>query len=277
MKILLFGGSGLLGKELQRALKAHTVLAPSHSDVDITDEATVERAINETAAQYIINAAACINVDALECDPELAEYINAKGAGILARAAAKHNLPLLHISTNYVFAHSNLPYKEDAKRLPSNVYGLTKSQGEDLVRAALSKARQYIVRTSWLYSPVRATYIDYVATMLAEGKVVEASTQIGNPTHAGELADAIVLHFIEGERQNGTYHLINTGEDATRYAIAREVARTLGVPEERVVSKEYSSSSLRPSVMLINTKLPPLPSWRESLRMYIETRYKKGS
>jgi dTDP-4-dehydrorhamnose reductase len=272
MKILLFGGSGLLGKELQGALGAHTVLAPSHTDVDIADEAEVTRIIDDTKPDLVINAAAYINVNALEHDPLVGERINEQGAGVVARVAAKHRLPLVHISTSYVFADSDVPYAEDGPRMPTNVYGQTKSRGEDLVRASARKAKQYIVRTSWVYSPARATFIDEVAAALVQGKTVEASEQRGNPTYAKELAEAIVHHFVESTQQSGIYHLTNAG-GASRYEIALEIARCLGIPEECVVKKEFSPSALRPSVVLLNTKLPPLPPWQESLRTYIKARY----
>ncbi|MDP2665309.1 MAG: sugar nucleotide-binding protein, partial [bacterium] len=164
------------------------------------------------------------------------------------------------------------PYAEDAVRNPTNEYGKTKAESEETVEACGSNAPWYIVRSSWIYSHYRNTFVDEVVQTLFQGKPFEASEQRGNPTHGGELAAAIVKHFIDSSPYSGVYHIVNES-GASRYDIAREIARILGVPESLAVAKDFPSSAMRPSVLLKNTKLPKLSPWEEPLRAYIRATY----
>ena len=264
MKVLLFGGSGMAGRELVRALSAHTVVAPPHAHTDIADAAAVRKTVAEEKPDFIINAAALIDVNMLERDPQSGRLINTGGAARVARAAAETGIAQLLVSSSYVFGDSPEPYAEDAPTRPTNVYGKTKAEAESVVLSCGGS----VARSSWLYSAYRDTFVDEVARALKAGETFEASPQRGNPTSGNDFASAIVKNFIESSVQNGIYHLVNEGS-ASRYEIACEIARTLGAPEDLVVAKDFPSSAARPSVLLINTKLPPLPRWEESLRSHI--------
>lgn len=264
MKVLLFGGSGMIGRELVLALSAHTVAAPPHARTDIADAVAVRRAVAEEKPDIIINAAALIDVNRLERDPESGKRINADGAAHIARAAAGAGTAQLLVSSSYVFGDSPGPYAEDAPAHPANVYGKTKAEAERIVFSCGGS----VVRSSWIYSPYRETFVDEVARALLQGKPFEASAQRGNPTSGSDFASAVVKNFVDSAPKSGPYHIINEG-GASRYELAREIARTLGVPEDLVVAKHFPSGATRPSVVLINTKLPPLPRWEESLRSYL--------
>ncbi|MDO8518328.1 MAG: sugar nucleotide-binding protein [bacterium] len=272
MKILLFGASGMVGCELAHALAHHSIVAPPHTQVDIADAVAVERVVEEEKPDFIINAAAIIDVGALERDPALGARINVQGAENIARAAVAHAIPQLLVSSSYVFGESLQPYSEDAVKNPQNVYGRTKAEAEDALVACVSSTSWHVARSSWLYSHYKNTFVDEVAQTLLQGKPFEASPQRGNSTHCGEFAAAIVKNFIDASSHSGVYHIVNE-DGASRFEIAREVARTLGASEDLVVAKEFPSSAMRPSVVLLNTKLPKLAPWEESLRTYIVAQY----
>ncbi len=273
-RVLLFGGSGMVGRELIRALENHTVVAPSHAHADITDADLIEQLVADEKPDFIINSAAIISVNVIEQDPLFATRVNVQGASAIARAATVHAIPQLLVSSNYVFDdNSVLTRTEDAVKNPTNKYGKTKAEAEDAVAACGSSAPYYIVRTSWLYSRYRASFVDEVAQALLQGRPFEAWTQRGNPTSCSDLAQSIVKNFIDSSAPSGVYHIVNEG-DASRYEIVRGIARALHVSEDlAVVAKEFSPSALRPSVLLTNTKLPKLPPWEESLRSYLTERY----
>jgi dTDP-4-dehydrorhamnose reductase len=240
--------------------------------VDITDVTAVEKIIADEKPDFIINAAAIINMNTIEQNPALGRRVNVQGATAIARAAAARAIPQLFVSSSYVFGDSAKPYAEDAMKNPENEYGKTKAEAEDAVTTCGSDAQWYIVRSSWFYSAYRDTFVDEVAQSLLQGKPFEASEQRGVPTYGGEFAAAIVKDFIDSSPQNGVYHIVNEG-GASRYKIAREIARALGAPESLVVAKGFHSSAMRPSVILKNTKLPKLPPWDKSLRAYISVKY----
>lgn len=262
----------MIGRELIHALAHHTVVAPSHADTDITDAAAVKRLIAKEKPGFIINAAAIIDMQAIKKDPVFAKRVNVQGAAAVAHAAAHHAIPQLLLSSSYVFSGSSQPFEEDAVRNPSNEYGKTKVEAEDVVAMCGNSAPYYIVRTSWIYSQYRVTFVDEVARALLESKPFEASAQRGNPTSGAEFAAAVVRYFIDSSPHSGVYHLVNE-DSASRYDIACMIARTLRVPESLVVAREFSSSMLRPSVLLANTKLAKLRPWEESLHEYLVAHY----
>ncbi len=272
-RVLLFGGSGMVGRELIRALENHTVVAPSHAQVDITDTALIEQLIVDEKPDFIINAAAIINMNAIEQDSSFATRVNVQGASAIAHTAAAHSIPQLLVSSSYVFSDSALARAEDAVKNPTSKYGKTKAEAEDAVAECGSRAPYYIARSSWFYSRYRTTFVDEVAQTLLQDKSFESSAQRGNPTYGADFALSVVKNFIDSSAPSGVYHIVNEG-DASRYEIVRGIARALHVSEDlAVAAKEFSLSTLRPSVLLINTKLPKLPPWEESLRSYLTERY----
>jgi dTDP-4-dehydrorhamnose reductase len=208
-KALVFGANGQLGRELMRqAGDAATGLG--HIDADIADKAAVERAVAKHVPSAIVNAAGYTAVDQAESDSAAAFRVNCNGAGVLAEVAASSNIPLIHVSTDYVFdGTKRTPYREDDPVAPLNVYGRSKEAGERSVREA--HPRHVILRTSWVYSPHGA---NFVRTMLRLGgerpelRIVDDQT--GCPTSAADLAGAIlwILAASRAPRFDdwGTYH-----------------------------------------------------------------------
>ena len=294
MKILLFGCNGQVGWELQRALEVLGELVTVDLDsknvaADFTQPAALADTVRAMRPDVIVNAAAHTAVDKAESEPALARTINAEAPGVLAREAAASHAWLVHYSTDYVFDGSGvLPWREDDPTGPLNVYGHTKLEGEELVRA--SGCRHLIFRTSWVYS---ARGGNFARTMLKLGADRDHMTvvddQFGAPTSAELLAD-VTAHAVRavarGGAPGGTYHAVAAGETSW-HGYACEVldwARTHGllvrVPRDGVIavrSNAYPTAAMRPHNSRLNTqKLKQtfgltMPHWRSGvIRMLAE-------
>jgi dTDP-4-dehydrorhamnose reductase len=294
VKILLFGCNGQVGWELQRALEVLGELVAVDLDsknvaADFTQPAALADTVRAMRPDVIVNAAAHTAVDKAESEPALARTINAEAPGVLAREAAASHAWLVHYSTDYVFDGSGvLPWREDDPTGPLNVYGHTKLEGEELVRA--SGCRHLIFRTSWVYS---ARGANFARTMLKLGADRDHMTvvddQFGAPTSAELLAD-VTAHAVRavarGGAPGGTYHAVAAGETSW-HGYACEVldwARTHGllvrVPRDGVIavrSNAYPTAAMRPHNSRLNTqKLKQtfgltMPHWRSGvIRMLAE-------
>ena len=221
MKILLLGANGQLGWELQRSLAPLGELIALGREgtgaypADLADPERLTALVEHLAPDVIVNAAAHTAVDKAESEPELARAINATAPGVLARAAAARGAWLLHYSTDYVFdGRGQQPRAEDAATGPLGVYGQTKLEGEEAIRA--SGCRHLILRTSWVYA---ARGGNFAKTMLRLAQERERLTviddQIGAPTGADLLAD-LSAHALRGALADpakaGTYHAVAAGE-----------------------------------------------------------------
>ncbi|HEY8610769.1 MAG TPA: dTDP-4-dehydrorhamnose reductase, partial [Roseomonas sp.] len=215
MRVLVAGRTGQLAIELLARLPhdGHEVVALEAPELDLTDAASIARAVERAAPDAIVNAAAYTAVDRAESQRDLAFAVNATGAGLLAEAAAARGLPFVHVSTDYVFAgDGGAPYAEDAPTGPIGVYGETKLAGERAVLAA--NPRSIILRTAWVCSPHGS---NFVKTMLRVGQERETvsvvADQHGAPTFAADLADAIarILPRLAtapaGDEAFGIFHL----------------------------------------------------------------------
>ena len=150
MKILLTGAAGQLGRALQTVATSHEIVALPHGRLDITDVAAVQGALASHAPDIVINAAAYNLVDQAETDRDAAYRVNCRGPRHLAVATAERGIPIVHLSSDYVFGgDTGRPYTEDDAPLPLSRYGITKLIGEELVRNA--NARHFVVRTAWLF------------------------------------------------------------------------------------------------------------------------------
>ena len=255
----IIGKNGQLGNALfRRSPKGDVVIkAFGRSECDVTDADSVEQGLKNKSLDMLINAAAYTAVDQAESEPERAHAVNAQGPSNLAAFCARATIPLIHISTDYVFdGTKTTPYSESDAIAPLGVYGASKAQGEENVRNRL--AHHIIIRTAWLYS---ATGHNFVKTMLRLGrekpvlKVVD--DQHGGPTSAADLA-AAVWQIIAAIRRNdrscwGTYHYCNQGE-TTWYGLAQSVF-------ER--ARAYSGYTLQVKQLLpIPTSAYPTPARR---------------
>ena len=168
-----------------------TVVAVGRPSLDLLERTTVFRAIDESAPDVVINAAAYTAVDKAEAEPALAYAINADGAGHVAEACARRNASLIHISTDYVFGGPTGPYREDDPVAPLSIYGHSKLEGER--RVADRCQRHVILRTAWVYSPFGH---NFVKTMLrlaeSRSELGVVDDQIGNPTYAPHLAAGVL-------------------------------------------------------------------------------------
>jgi dTDP-4-dehydrorhamnose reductase len=254
MRILVTGRNGQLATALIEKAASRPgfeVFAIGRPELDLEDLATVGPAIASARPDLVINAAAYTAVDKAEQEAEKAFTINRDGAAAAAGAAARLDVPFIHISTDYVYPGTKPePYVETDATGPLGVYARSKLEGEIAVKAAHPSA--LILRSSWIYSPFGA---NFVKTMLRIGKdrdeVSVVDDQIGNPTSALDMADA-VLRIAPGLNAGGTYHLCGSG-DVSWCGFAREIfaqSKALGGPGPRVkaiTTADYPTPARRPA------------------------------
>ena len=244
MKILLLGCNGQVGWELQRSLSllgelvAVDFTTPGEIGgvplrADFTQPEALVPLLKAVAPSVIVNAAAHTAVDKAESEPEVARTINATAVAVLAREAKARNTLLVHYSTDYVFDGSgHFPRGEEAPTGPLNVYGLTKLEGEEAIRA--SSCRHLILRTSWVYAARGANFAKTVLRLATEREELSViDDQIGAPTGADLLADVTahaVRSLLAEPQLSGTYHCTAAGETSWHgYAsFVIEHARALG-------------------------------------------------
>ncbi|MDD2988552.1 MAG: dTDP-4-dehydrorhamnose reductase [Zoogloea sp.] len=295
MKILLFGKNGQVGWELQRSLAPlGEVVALDHDGApglsgDFASPDSLAATVRAVAPDLIVNAAAHTAVDKAESEPDFARALNALAPGVLAREAAACGALLVHYSTDYVFDGSGeAPRTEDAPTAPLSVYGRTKLEGEDLIRA--SGCRHLIFRTSWVYAARGGNFARTMLKLAAERDTLTIiNDQHGAPTGADLLAD-VSAHAarmtLASPALAGTYHLVAGGE-TTWHAYARHViefARARGVPIKvaaeailPVPTSAFPTPARRPANSRLDTrKLQQafglaLPSWQQGVdRMLTE-------
>jgi dTDP-4-dehydrorhamnose reductase len=286
MKILLTGGDGQVGFELQRALAPlGEVLAPARAACDLADEAALRALVRETRPDVIVNAAAYTAVDQAESDREAAFAVNAGAPRILGEEAGRLSALVLHFSTDYVFSgKQETPYTERDLPEPANAYGLSKYHGELALAAACT--RHLVLRTSWVFG---ARGQNFARTVLRLARERESfgivSDQHGAPTPAALLADvsAHLLHQYRraGDIPYGTYH-VAAGGTTTWYDYARFVlaeAAAAGIPLKAsaatvraIATTDYPTPAPRPHNSRLDTshfratfglRLPP---WEEGVR-----------
>ena len=268
MKILLTGAEGQVGNEIQRrsANLGLTVIPTNRATLDIGDKAQVAAIFEREQFDLIINAAAYTAVDNAESDKEVAFQVNAAGVEHLAKLAKQQAIPLIHVSTDYVFdGETTVAYQETAKTNPQTVYGASKLEGENRLKETL--AAHIILRTSWVFG------IDgnnFVKTMLRLGEANDelrvVADQLGNPTFAGSIANAL-LNLAVQYRENGhlnwgTYHFSDEST-TTWHGFAKKIISCghkhrliKTVPIVHPVSTiDYPTPALRPSYSSLDTSL----------------------
>lgn len=272
MRILVFGKTGQVARELQRY---GGITALGRSGADLGDPAACAARIAETDADAVINAAAYTGVDAAETDTDMAFRVNAEAPTAMARAAAARALPFLHISTDYVFDGAGTqPWSEEDCTGPMSVYGSSKLQGEEGVRAA--GGPHAILRTSWVVS---AHGSNFVKTMLRLGAERDALTivadQIGGPTCARDIAAALMEMARQIKADNstsGTYHFAG-GPDTSWADFAREIFRQsdTSCAVTDIPSSAYPTPAARPKNSRLDcSKINTIfginrPDWRVGL------------
>lgn len=274
MRILITGANGQLGTALQRALAEHTVIPIDLPEVDVADRAAVSAALAGARPELVIHCAAYTDVDGCARNPELAHRVNSLGTQNVALYCAAAGIPLAHVSTNEVFAGDNpAGYDEWMPLAPRNPYGRSKAAAEGHVRTLLH--RFYIIRTAWLFAPGGRNFIHAILRRAREtGEVRVVTDEVGNPTYAVDLAQAIVR--LIATEQYGIYHFVNEGA-CSRWAFAGEILRQAGLTGVRntpILSSAYSRPSTPPPFAALHNRNGAaigirLRPWPEALADYL--------
>ena len=291
IRLVVTGRHGQVATSLvHRAGTDVAVIAVGRPQLDLENPATVETAIAAAKPDIIVNAAAYTAVDKAEQEPAKAFAINGDGAGAVARAAQKLGVPLIHLSTDYVYSGAKpAPYVETDVTGPLGVYGASKLAGEQVVRENYPGAA--IFRTSWVYSPHGANFVKTMLRIGGERGIVKVvDDQTGNPTSALDLASAILRiapRLVEGQDAAGVYHLAGQGH-ATWYDLARhvfEVSATLGGPRPQVhaiATADYPALARRPANSRLDTGAFErrfgfaLRPWREAVAETVQILLKRS-
>ncbi|MFN4041879.1 MAG: dTDP-4-dehydrorhamnose reductase [Brevundimonas sp.] len=262
--ILITGGAGQVGLELQAHAWPDGVVvhAPGRDDLDLTDPVSVRAAFAARPYAAVINAAAWTAVDKAEDAVADAFLANAQGPAVLAEATRQAGVPLVHISTDYVFDGSaNRPYVESDPVGPLGVYGASKLAGELAIRSG--NPRSVVLRTAWLISAHRANFLKTMLTLAKKHeRLAIVRDQIGCPTAARDLTEALVsitLRLMDDQdAPTGVYHFVNAGE--TSWAgLAREImasSRTTGgawAEVDAITTDQYPTPAKRPANSRLNT------------------------
>ncbi len=277
MRLLVTGVRGQLGHDLRNELekRGHECVGVDIEEMDITDAAACQKVISESGVSGVIHCAAYTAVDAAEDNVELCMKINRDGTENIAKVCEELDIPMMYISTDYVFDGTGTrPWEPDDERDPLNVYGDSKYQGELAVTNHLEK--YYIVRISWVFG---INGKNFIRTMLRLGKergaVSVVNDQIGSVTYTFDLA-RLLVDMMETDRY-GIYHATNEGI-LSWYDFAAEIFRQAGmdVTVTPCTSDEFPAKAKRPTnsrmdkSKLIENGFEPLPDWKDALARYLD-------
>ncbi len=260
-EILVTGGTGQVGGFIAGACRDDfAFVALPHRDCDLADKGSIARALSMRPWAAVINTAAYTAVDLAESQPEAAWQVNAQGVQWLAEAAARARIPLVHVSTDYVFSGDlDRPYEEDDALSPLGVYGASKAAGERHIRAG--HPRHAIIRTSWVMSERGQNFVKTMLRLARERATLDiVADQHGAPTHARDLAQALMTVAVrlatDPEAATGTFHY--TGDGAATWAdVAEEIfrgSRAQGGPSA-AVNRVDSAAVPRPAPRPKNSRL----------------------
>jgi dTDP-4-dehydrorhamnose reductase len=287
MKILVTGSKGQLGHELliQGNDFGYEILPANLPDLDITDKTQVKHRLEKFQPSLVVNAAAYTNVDKAETEQNLAFAVNRDGPANLAEACAKFEIPLIHISTDFIFdGKKSSPYIESDPVSPLSIYGKSKQEGENEVRSRLKK--HVILRTAWLYGVHGQNFVKTMLRLGREKQVISVvADQFGSPTSAADLAAAI-LNIISRIKYNpditwGTYHYcgqgITTWHGFTEeiLSLARQYISIKTKDVKPISTAEYPTKATRPCFSALDCGLIKknfginIKPWQDSLKTAI--------
>jgi len=287
MKILITGISGMLGIDLYQTLREEYEVtgldrrdfpcspSPSVNKIDITDLEAVKELFYWLTPHFVIHAAAYTDVDGCEKDADKAYKVNALGTRNIALACQKLDIPLLYISTDFVFrGDKETPYDEFDVPAPMNIYGKSKLAGENYLKSFLS--RYFIVRSSWLYGQWGKNFVTTVLKLAREKSVLKVvDDQVGSPTYTKDLSQQIKR--LVATELYGIYHITNSGR-CSWYEFAQEILKLAGIKGVKVTpitSEELARPAPRPKFSVLENYCLRLSlgngmrEWKEALRDFL--------
>lgn len=286
MRILVAGAKGQLAQsiiEVEAAERIGEVVALGRPTLDLCNRESIARAIDRVAPELVVNAAAYTAVDRAESEGVLADAVNGDSAGALAEMAARRGLPIVHVSSDYVFdGRQRTPYRETDAPCPQTAYGKSKLAGEE--RVAQANPRHLILRTSWVYSPHGHNFVKTILRLAGERPELKVvADQVGCPTFAADLASTILVMARclqstgSGAMPWGIYHVAGSGA-ATWHAFAEHIVGTAAARYglrptvvHPIATADYPTPAPRPANSQLDcSKLAEvfglrLPHWKEGV------------
>ena len=275
-KILITGGNGQLGSELRLLSKGYSQFEwvfTDYQELDLCDLENLAASIANINPQIIMNCAAHTAVDKAESEYELSDVLNHKAVAVMAQWSSENNCQLIHVSTDYVFdGNSAVALTEDAPTAPINVYGVTKLAGEKACMQNNSNA--IIIRTSWVYSSFGNNFVKTMSRLMQERDTLNVvNDQIGSPTYAADLAQAIMTILTHDSWQAGIYNFSNEGEISWyEFALAIQEIGQFDCVISGIPSSAYPTPAKRPQYSLLDkSKIKRtfgivVPEYKESLK-----------
>ena len=276
MVVLVLGSGGQLGQALQfiqdeyPSLKFHFL---SRSNLDITSKLDLEATFNSLKPEFCINASAYTAVDKSESEQEQAHLINVVGVKNIAQICQDFDTTLIHVSTDFVFdGTKNSPYTENDATNPQGVYGKTKREGELEIIRILKK--HFIIRTSWLYSQFNTNFMKTMLRLAQDRDSLSVvNDQIGTPTHAVDLANAIAKVILSSSTNYGIYHYSNEGK-ASWYDFAKKIfeVNKIEINLKPISTSEFPTPAQRPKYSVLDkSKIKKefnilIGEWQDSLK-----------
>lgn len=276
MVVLVTGANGQLGQSLQFIAPNYPQIAfvfCSSSDLDITNAINLHDVFNTHKPNYCINAAAYTAVDKAESEIEKATAINVSGAKNLAETCKEFQTVLLHVSTDFVFdGNSTKPYTETDTPNPTGVYGQTKLDGEKAIKETFDS--YYIIRTSWVYSQFANNFMKTMLRLASERDTLSVvNDQIGTPTHAVDLAEALISIITGNQNNFGIYNFSNEGQ-CSWYEFAKEIfeIHKIKIDLQPIPTSSYPTPAKRPKYSVLdkskikNVFRIAINEWQQSLK-----------
>jgi dTDP-4-dehydrorhamnose reductase len=274
-KILITGANGQLGSELKELAKQYSQfewIFTDRKELDLSNLEQLQSELSNLKPNIIINCAAHTAVDRAETEVELSDVLNHQCVSIMAQWTIANNCQFIHVSTDYVFdGTASTPLQENAITGPINVYGETKLAGE--IACMRENPNAIIIRTSWVYSSFGANFVKTMSRLMQERDSLNVvNDQIGSPTYAVDLAQAILTIINHSKWQSGIYHFSNEGEISWfEFALAIQEIGCFDCAVSGIPSSAYPTPAKRPQYSLLdkykikNTFGVVVPNYKDSL------------
>ena len=284
MVVLVTGSNGQLGQSLQFIASKYAdidFVFCSSQELDVTNLANCEKLFSKYKPNYCINTAAYTAVDKAESEPGKAHLINVIGAKNIAEVCKEHNTILLHISTDFVFDGNLSPraqsrgYSEEDIPNPTGVYGQTKLEGEKVIQAVFDN--YYIIRTSWVYSQFGNNFMKTMLRLASERDSLSVvNDQIGTPTNAVDLAEALIKIVTSYKKAFGIYNFSNEGQ-CSWYDFAKKIfeVNNTTINLQPIPTSSFPTPAMRPKFSVLNKDKTKevfdikIDSWEESINKFL--------